>query len=81
VFETDTHMRVHFKKTPAGVRELDKQIISALLFAHWKTAVLALVQAGSTHEEADAEAIRSVDVFAKEFFPEMQLDVLPDADQ
>jgi hypothetical protein len=68
-------MRVHFRQYREHVRELDKQIISALLNTHWKAAVLALVQSGQAIEGADARAIPSVDAFAKENFPEMQIDV------
>ena len=74
-------MRIHFRAYPPEVRELDKRIISVLLSAHYKAAVLALVTGGATPEEADLPAIRSVDAFAKESFPDFQIDALPDADQ
>jgi hypothetical protein len=74
-------MRVHFRQYGVQVRELDKQIISAVLFSHYKTAVLALVTGGSSPEEADRRAITATDEYAKSAFPDLTIDVLPEADQ
>ena len=74
-------MRVLFVRPPPTLRELDKQLIVAALSAHHRVFKLGLVTGGRTKEQAEAEAITAVQAFASESFPDLTVEILPDATQ
>lgn len=68
-------MHIHFREVPPDLRVLDEQIITAVLFAHYKSHLAISVMSGSDLEEAKGQALIATDTYAKEAFPGMTIDV------
>jgi len=63
------------------VRDLDRAIIATTLLAHYRSFVIGFILKGQTPEDAETDAINAVRLLAKDAFPTLTLEILPEANQ